>query len=228
MSPSTIQPSTLQFLADLSENNNRDWFAEHKPVYQHSLENMMAFADALLVQMNKHDVIETPSGKKSLLRIYNDVRFSKDKAPYSPRFAMAFRRATKERRGGYYLNIKPGNSFLACGFFGPNSDDLRRIRWDIEDSHEDWLELLNLKGIREGFGGLQGQKVATAPRGYSTNHPAIDLLRHKQFIFRHQFSDADVTDKDFVPEVSRMFKALRPWLNHMSEVLTTDRNGELL
>ncbi|MEQ8811861.1 MAG: DUF2461 family protein, partial [Imperialibacter sp.] len=68
MSQSIIQPSTFQFLTDLSANNNRDWFAQHKDRYQASLENMVGFADALLAEMNKHDLIETPSGKKALFR----------------------------------------------------------------------------------------------------------------------------------------------------------------
>ncbi len=228
MSQSTIQPSTFQFLTDLSANNNRDWFAAHKASYQQALDNAVGFADELLAEMNKHDLIETPSGKKALFRIYNDVRFSKDKSPYSARFAMSFRRATKERRGGYHLNIKPGNSFLACGFFNPNPDDLRRIRFDIEDNYEDWQKILGSKAVKSVYGNMQGNTVATAPRGYSVDHPAIDLLRHKSFIFRHTFTDKEVMSKAFPQEVSLVFKTIRPWLDYMSEVLTTDRNGETL
>ncbi|MEQ8684716.1 MAG: DUF2461 domain-containing protein [Imperialibacter sp.] len=225
MSQSTIQPSTFQFLTDLSANNNRDWFAQHKGRYQASLENMVGFADALLAEMNRHDLIETPSGKKALFRIYNDVRFSKDKSPYNARFAMSFRRATKERRGGYYLNLKPANCFLACGFFNPNPEDLKRIRFDIEDDYEGWQKILGSKAIKSAYGDMQGNTVATAPRGYSVDHPAIELLRHKSFIFRHTFTDEEVLSENFLLEVSRVFKAIRPWLDHMSEVLTTDRNG---
>jgi uncharacterized protein (TIGR02453 family) len=228
MSQSTIRQSTFQFLTDLSANNNREWFAENKAQYQSSLENMIGFADALLAEMSKHDLIETPSGKKALFRIYNDVRFSKDKSPYNARFAMSFRRATKERRGGYYLNLKPGNSFLGCGFFNPNPEDLRRIRFDIEDNYEDWQKILRSKAIKSTYGDMQGNTVATAPRGYSVDHPAIELLRHKSFVFRHTFTDQEVLAKDFPQKVSRVFKTIRPWLDYMSEVLTTDRNGEPL
>ncbi|MEQ8809037.1 MAG: DUF2461 domain-containing protein, partial [Imperialibacter sp.] len=141
------------------------------------------------------------------------------------RFAMSFRRATKERRGGYYLNLKPGNNFLACGFFNPNPEDLKRIRFDIEDDYEGWQKILGSKAIKSAYGDMQGNTVATAPRGYSVDHPAIELLRHKSFIFRHTFTDEEVLSENFLQEVSRVFKAIRPWLDHMSEVLTTDRNG---
>ncbi|CAD5252665.1 MULTISPECIES: DUF2461 domain-containing protein [unclassified Imperialibacter] len=225
MNPSSIQPSAFQFLTDLAANNNRDWFARHKDRYQASLDNMVGFADALLAEMNKHDLIETPSGKKALFRIYNDVRFSKDKSPYNARFAMSFRRANKEKRGGYYLNLKPGNCFLACGFFNPNPEDLRRIRFDIDDNYEDWQKILRSKAIKSTYGDMQGNTVATAPRGYTVDHPGIDLLRHKSFVFRHTFTDDEVLTSGFHKSVSQTFKTIRPWLDYMSEVLTTDRNG---
>jgi len=164
--------------------------------------------------------------KKSLFRIYNDVRFSKDKSPYNPRFAFSLQRATKLRRGGYYVNVKPGNTFVACGFFGPNPEDLKRIRQDIDLNYDEWRKLLGANKLKETFGAMQGDAVATAPKGYAVKHPAIDLLRHKQFLFRRYFTDAEVTTDNFLKEVNNTFKAIRPWFNYMSEVLTTDINGE--
>jgi len=228
MKNAIIQKSTIKFLKDLSENNNRDWFNDNKPRYLDAHQNMISFVDGLIIEMNKHDVIENESGKKSLYRIYNDVRFSKDKSPYNPRFAFSLQRATKLRRGGYYLNIKPGNCFLACGFFFPNPDDLKRIRMDIERNADKWNKLLKSKSIRDNFGTLSGEKVLTAPKGFSKDHPAIDLLRHKQFLFRHDFKDKEITSEDFLKEVNRIFKSIRPYFNYMSEVLTTNLNGELI
>jgi uncharacterized protein (TIGR02453 family) len=178
--------------------------------------------------MNKHDELETESGKKSLFRIYNDVRFSKDKSPYNPRFAFSLKRATKLKRGGYYMNIKPGNCFLACGFFAPNADDLKRIRQDIDYNYPEWNSILQSKSIKSTFGALQGDTVLTAPRGYTTDHEAIALLRHKQFIVRHHFTDDQVISPDFLKQVNTMYKNVRPYFDYMSSVLTTDANGELL
>lgn len=228
MRSATIHKTTLKFLKDLSANNNREWFNAHKEVYLEAQENMIAFVDGLLSEMNKHDVLENESGKKSLYRIYNDVRFSKDKSPYNPRFAFSFRRATKFRRGGYYMHIKPGNSFLACGFFSPNPEDLKRIRQDIDANYTDWNKILNSKNIKEHFGTMKGDTVSSAPRGFSVDHPAITLLRHKQFILRHDFSDKEVLSDQFLKEASRVFKSVRPFFDHMSEILTTDLNGEVI
>lgn len=223
-----IDKSTIKFLKDLSQNNNRDWFNANKSKYLDAYQNICSLADALISEMNKHDVIENESGKKSLYRIYNDVRFSKDKSPYNPRFAFSLQRATKLRRGGYYVNIKPGNCFLACGFFFPNPDDLKRIRMDIERNADQWRKIIKSKSIKDNFGKLIGEQVATVPRGFQKDHPAIDLLRHKQFLFRHDFKDKEVTEENFLKEVSRIFKSVRPYFDYMSEVLTTNLNGELI
>ena len=224
----SINPATLKFLKDIAKNNNRDWFNSHKQQYLGAHENMCAFIDQLMVEMNKHDELESASGKKSLYRIYNDVRFSKDKSPYKPRFAFSLSRATKFRRGGYYMNVKPGNSYLACGFFAPNPADLMRIRSDISDNYQEWNKLLKSKGIQSNFGALTGDKVTTAPRGFDINHVAIDLIRHKQFILRHDFTDSEIISGNFLKEVNRIYKSVRPFFDYMSEVLTTNANGEVI
>ncbi len=221
-----IHTTTFNFLQNLAKNNNREWFNDHKEQYIIAHENMCHFIDQLIMEMNKHDEIENPSGKKSLYRIYNDVRFSKDKSPYNVRFAFSLRRATQYKRGGYYMHIKPGNSYLACGFFSPNPEDLKRIRQDIDFNYEEWNRILHTKSIKQHFGSLQGNTVATSPRGFDIDHPGIDLLRHKQFFLRHDFSDSDVLSKDFLKEVNTLFKSVRPYFDYMSEVLTTNTNGE--
>ncbi len=221
-----ISKTTLKFLKELALNNNREWFNEHKDKYVEAHLNISEFVDVLINEMNKHDVLVTTSGKKSLYRIYNDVRFSKDKTPFNARFAFGFQRATKLRRGGYYVNIKPGNCYLACGFFAPNPQDLKRIREDISINYKKWNRLINSKNSLKEFDGLKGVKVATAPRGYRIDHPAIELLRHKQIIFRKDFKDKDVLSADFLDSVNMSFKSVRPFFDYLSEVLTTDLNGE--
>ena len=220
-----IKKDSLDFLKTLSKNNNRDWFNNHKGRYLEAHSNLIDFADALLFEMNKHDELETPSGKKALFRIYKDVRFSKDKTPYNIHWSGAFKRATNKLRGGYYFNINPGSSFLAGGFWGPEPQDLRRIRQDIDLNYDDWKKLLTRKSLINTFGKMTGEQIISAPRGYAKDHPAIDLLRYKQFIFKCEFPDKEVCSPGFVHKVSDTFKKMRPFLNFMSEVLTTDANG---
>lgn len=225
MKKAIIHKPTLDFLKSLSKNNDRDWFNNHKSTYLTAHQNMCDFIDALIGEMNKHDELENTSGKKSLFRIYNDVRFSKDKSPYKSRFAFHFQRQTKYKRGGYYVSIAPGKSFMACGFFGPNADDLKRIRENIDQNHKEWKKILTSKSIKNHFGNMIGEQVATSPRGYSKDHPAIDLLRHKQFLFRCDFTDKEVLAENFLVTINTKFKAIRPYFDYMSEVLTTDLNG---
>ena len=220
-----VKKNSIKFLKTLSKNNDREWFNNHKEKYLEAHDNMIAFADALLIEMNKHDKIETPTGKKSLYRIYKDVRFSKDKTPYNSHWSGGFKRAAKKLRGGYYFHLKPGNSFVAGGFWGPNPEDLKRIRQDIDLNYDDWKKLLANKTLVKTFGKMIGEQVGSAPRGYAKDNPAIDLLRHKQFLFKHEFTDKEVLSPEFLFKVNDTFKKMRPFFNYMSEVLTTDANG---
>lgn len=221
----TIEKSTLNFLNRLSKNNNREWFNKNKEQYLTAHENIIAFADALLTEMRKHDNVETLSGKNSLMRIYRDTRFSKDKTPYKKYFAGRFKRATKELRGGYYFQIGPGKSLAAGGFFSPSPQDLLRTRKDIDLNFEDWKKMLAHKSLVKTFKELKGEKIATAPKGFSKDNPAIELLNHKQFYFERKFSDGEVLDVNFLKELNQTFKNLRPYFDYMSDVLTTDLNG---
>lgn len=225
MAKAFIQKESFEFLKKLAKNNNREWFAKHKDEYTAAHENVIGFASELLAEMNKHDSIETASGKESLFRIYRDVRFSKDKTPYNPAWHGGFKRATKKLRGGYYFSIEPGKSFVGGGFWGPNTDDMQRIRQDIDLNFDEWNKMLANKTLVQTFGGLMGEQLSSAPRGYAKDHPAIHLLRYKQFLLKHDFTDAEVLSPDFAKTASDTFKKMRPFLNFMSEVLTTDVNG---
>ncbi|MDJ0646233.1 MAG: DUF2461 domain-containing protein [Flavobacteriaceae bacterium] len=217
-----FEKSSLQFLKDLKKNNNREWFTEHKPKFKEAQDNAKAFYAAIQDNLNKHDEID----KFKLFRIYRDVRFSKDKTPYQPHFAGSFSRQGKHLRGGYYLRIRPGESFLAGGFWEPNKDDLFRIRKEFEIDDTEIRKILKEKNYVKYFGGkFEGEEVKTAPKGFDKEHPAIDLIRKKGFIAVRKFSDKEVLAPDFLKELDATYKALRPFFDYMSEVLTTDLNG---
>ena len=225
MAKPVIKKESLDYLKTLAKHNDREWFNNHKDKYTSAHNNIIEFAQGLLNEMNKHDNIETPTGKDSLYRIYRDVRFSKEKTSYNTHWNGGFRRATKKLRGGYYFRIEPGATFIGGGFWGPNTSDLQRIRQDIDANYEDWYQMLANKTLIKTFGKMEGEQLISAPRGFDKDHPAIDLLLYKQFVFKHSFTDEEVLSPNFVTEVSGVFKKLRPFLDFMSEVLTTDANG---
>ncbi|MFN8294608.1 MAG: DUF2461 domain-containing protein [Chitinophagales bacterium] len=221
-----IPASAFTFLKKISKNNNREWFAKHKEVYIVEQAHIHDFAEALLYELNKHDVIETPSGKKACYRIYRDVRFSADKTPYCTYFSGSFRRATKFRRGGLYFHIEPNNTWVAGGFWSPNAEDLKCIRDDIAFDAAPLRKIIKNKVFVNTFGSLQGEQLKTSPRDFDVNHEAIDLLRYKQFLLIKRFTDKEVLSDTFVKQVNQTFIAMRPFLDYMSEVLTTDINGQ--
>ncbi len=226
MKKAVIEKSTFDFLKKLKRNNNREWFQRNKILYLDAQSNLAAWVDQLILEMNKHDHLQTLNGKESLYRIYNDVRFSEDKTPYNPRFAGNLKRQKPALRGGYYYWIMPGESRVGCGFTYPNPEDLKRIREDIIANEEDWRKILSGKKLKSTFGDMQGDKVKTAPKGFDKEHPAIDLLRHKQFWFEHSFTDEEVLASDFLNRVNDTYKAIRPFFDYTSEILTTNSNGE--
>jgi len=225
VSPYLIPVSAFGFLKQLKKNNNREWFHAHKDEYDIQFVFIEAFADGLLGELNIHDSIETPSGKKSLQRIYRDTRFSKEKIPYKNHWSGGFKRATKQRRGGYYFHLEPGNTFIGGGFQAPNPQDLKRIREDISADARPLREILASKPFEETFGTLKGEQVKTTPKGFDASDDAIDLLRYKQFLLIKRFTDDEVLSPLFLCKVNEVYRNMRPFFDYMSEVLTSDING---
>ncbi len=223
-----LPPSVFSFLEDLKENNHREWFQNNKTRYQEQYNYALQFADELLLRMKQIDTIETISGKKSLFRINKDVRFSKDKSPYKINIGGALKRATKHLRGGYYFHVEPGNCFLGGGFWAPSPEDLKHIRLQIAADPGPLQQILSSKEFIATFGQLEGEQLKSAPKGFSKDHPAIDLINYKQFLLIKKLTDEEVQSKQYLETVVSTFQAMRPFFDYMSEILTTDLNGEPL
>ncbi len=224
MSKPKLTAEVLPFLRRLKKNNNREWFAAHKKEFKDIETKVKMFYHHLMEALNTHDEIE----KLKMFRIYRDVRFSHDKTPYQPHFAGSFSRSGAKLRGGYYLRIRPGESFMAVGFWQPEKEDLLRIRKELElDSHE-FRSVINVKPFKTAWGGLQGEELKTAPKGFDKGDPNIDLIRKKAFVFRHEFTDSEVMGPNFFNEVSQRFITVRPFFDLMGGILTTNLDGESL
>jgi len=218
-----ITKPVLDFLKDLTENNNREWFADNKKAFQANDALAKSFFNDVDEELRKLDSID----KMQIFRIYRDVRFSKDKTPYKNHFSAWFSRTKPALRGSYYLHIQPGgNSFVEGGFWEPNAPDLLRIRKEFEMDDSEIKAIASNPKFIEYFGELRGEGVKTSPKGFDKNHPAIELIKKKQFLLVRNFTDKEVLSKNFKEEVIATFEAMRPFFDYMSDVLTTDLNGE--
>ncbi len=217
-----IQSSVLEFLKALSKNNNRDWFAENINTFRANEKAMKVFFSEVEAGLRNHDSID----KMQVFRIYRDIRFSKDKTPYKRFFSAWFSRTKPEYRGSYYIHIEPGATFIEGGFWEPNPADLLRIRKEFEMDDSYINKITTDQTFIKYFGKLEGDEVKTAPKGFDKNHPAIHLIRKKQFLITRKFTDKEVLQKDFADEILKTFIAMRPFFDYMSDVLTTNLNGE--
>jgi uncharacterized protein (TIGR02453 family) len=218
-----ITKDVFSFLKKLKQNNNREWFHEHKTAFKTIETEVKQFYAQVFEQLNTVDSIDA----FKLFRIYRDVRFSKNKLPYKTHFGGSFHRTKPELRGGYYLHIAPQNeSFIATGFWDPNKEDLFRIRKEFEIDSDEIRELMAQPKFKSVWGALQGDALKSAPRGFDKNDPNIDLIRRKQFIFTKKFTDKEVLSKGFGQQIITDFKVIRPYFDYMSAVLTTNLNGE--
>lgn len=215
----------FEFLKKLNENNNREWFTQNKPEFDSIVKENKVFFNQVYEELQKHDSLEGIH----IFRIYKDVRFSKDKTPYKTHFGVSFSRTKPMLRGGYYIHLEPNNSFVGGGFWNPNSEDLFRIRKEFEMDSSEIEKITSDKTFKKYFGELQGEEgVKTAPKGFDKNNPAIDLIKKKQYVVMRKFSDKEVFSADFSKEIINTLLAMRPFFDYMSDVLTTDLNGEPL
>lgn len=216
-----LEASTLDFLKELKENNNRDWFTAHKKEYQKAKSNMDEFVAELLKGIATFDpAIAELEPKHCVFRIYRDVRFSKDKSPYKTNMGgYMCKGGKKSPYGGYYLHIEPGGCFLAGGMYMPPNDILAKVRQEVDYNTDEFKSILNNKSFAKTFGELQGEKLKTAPKNYDKDHPEIELLKHKSFIVMHAVADKKVTGKDFLEYCVETFKELKPFLDFLNRSL---------
>lgn len=214
----------FEFLTHLKENNNREWFAKHKSEYDLIVQENKAFFNQIYTELQEYDQLKGIH----IFRIYKDVRFSKDQIPYKTNFGVGYSRSKPMLRGGYYIQLEPGNSFIGGGFWSPEAKDLLRIRKEFEINTTPIRNITSDKTFIKYFGELKGDSVKTAPRGFDKNHPAIDLIRKKQYLTLRKFTDKEVLSNNFQKEAVLTLLAIRPFFDYMSEVLTTDFNGEPL
>lgn len=220
---SSLALDTFPFLLELKQNNQRGWFQEQKSRFQQIKMENNAFFQSVGELMEEVDKIE----QVKPFRIYRDVRFSKDKSPYKTHFSCRFFRQGRSNRGTYYLHLEPNNSFCAGGFYGPSKEDLYRIRKEFEIDSAEIQSILSEKEVLDLFpNGIEGEELKTAPRGFDKHHVSIRFIRKKQFYLKKSFLDEQVNSSQFSELIVQAFSGMLPFLSYMSEIVTTDLNGE--
>ena len=219
-----LSPKIFDFFKDLKNNNNRVWFLKNKSSFNPNQEQVKIFGEMVKDRLNNFDNID----KFKLFRIYRDVRFSKNKTPYKTHFGLTWHRMKPKLRGGYYLHIENKRSFLACGFWAPIPQDLKRIRDEISHDSRELKSILFDNEFQSVWGQLKGDEVKTAPRGFDKNHPDIELIKKKQYVLTINLTNNDVCSENFIERIEQVLFKVKPFVDYMSEILTTDENGEPL
>ncbi|HTH83478.1 MAG TPA: DUF2461 domain-containing protein [Mucilaginibacter sp.] len=208
-----IQQPTLDFLKELVENNNREWFMDNKGRYEAARENMIAFtADLIkLVQQFDPGVSADLDPKKCVMRIYRDIRFSKNKTPYKNNFGVSIPSATTRVGGEYYFHVQPGKSFIAGGYWMPEAAHLKAIRQEIDYNAHELKAVIDDAGFIKLFGHFRDQdKLKTLPRDYTADNENIELLKLKSFIVMHQLKDKEILSKTAPADVAELCHKIYP------------------
>jgi uncharacterized protein (TIGR02453 family) len=219
-----IKSDTFKFLSDLALNNNRDWFLVNKSRHDDARLNVLEFTGKVIAGISKFDHT-IPSGldpKDCVMRIYRDVRFSKEKTPYKNNFGAGFSQNGKKFSGpGYYLHIQPERSFIAGGCWMPEGDILKAIRQEIDYNGSDFRAIIEEPSFREYYGELESEyKLKTCPKGYDSDHPEIEYLKLKSFTFSHMFNNSELTNSDAVDKVINGFAKLNPFIAFLRNAIS--------
>jgi len=209
-----IKAQTLQFLKELVDNNDRTWFQENKERYEDARQNVIEFAAAVIPNLHKIDptVSADLDPKKCVMRIYRDIRFSKNKAPYKNNFGISLpTNSTKLGGVEYYMHIQPGNSFIAGGYWMPDANHLKAIRQEIDYNADELKKIIDNKDFVKLFGDFRSQdQLKTAPRDYDADNENINLLKLKSFIVSHKFTDKELMAAKSADAVANICKSIYP------------------
>lgn len=215
---SKIEASTLNFLKNLSKNNNREWFTENKDQYIAAQQNVLNMVENLIEKIGAFDEeIMKIDAKKSLYRIYRDVRFSKDKSPYKTNFGAGLGMGKGNKISGYYLHIEPGKSFLAGGVYQPEPSVLKEIRKEISMSAKEFQEILQQDNFRNNFRGLSVEgKLQRVPNGFEKDDPMAEFLKLKNLIVVHPISDDALMQENATKNMAKIFQSMKPLNDFLS------------
>jgi len=219
-----FQPSSFKFLNKLAKNNNRDWFNEHKQDYEDQIRTpaLQFIADMShdLADISPHFYAVPKKVGGSLMRVYRDVRFGKDKTPYKTHVGIQFRHAVGKdvHCPGFYLHIEKGNCFIGVGIWRPDSPSLAKIRQRIVLQDKKWITASTDKKFLKQFA-FTGESLINAPRGYAKDHPLLDDLKRKDFIALSPLCEDEICSPKIKAIVLKRFKTGEPLMKFLCDAL---------
>lgn len=220
---SQLHPQTLKFLSNLKKNNNKEWFDKNKPLYESVKNDVTAVAADVIKEVSKFDAsVAATDPKKSVFRIYRDIRFSKDKTPYKTNMGFYMSKGgIKLPTAGYYIHLQPGESFLGGGIWMPEGEQLNKIRQEIDYNFSNFKKILNAPSFKKTFGELSTEsKLSRPPKNYEENNPAIEFLKLKSFTAGASLTDAQVLSPGFVKEAAKILKTLHPFISFLNQAVS--------
>lgn len=209
------------FLERLQVNNNKPWMDENRKEYITVRNWFISWLD----QMNERlaaidpDCFDTP-GKKGINRINNNLMFHPDRPIYKDHFSGGLDQLSKQ--GDFYVHFGISQSLIATGYYSPGSDILKKIRAAIDYNGEELINILNQKKFKELFGGLWGEdtKLTNAPKGYSSDHKFIELLKFKNYAVEYPFDRADVFKPGFEGHVVMIYETMLPFRRYLQQAVS--------
>ena len=221
---SPFNSKLFSFLRELKLNNDREWFAENKPRYEADvLQAAMDFVTQMQPRLAKHSRYLMAEPKRvggSIMRIYRDTRFAKDKTPYKTNVGIHFRHSIggDVHAPGLYVHLEPDACFIAAGIWLPPTEPLAAIRQSIMDDTPAWNRVRNNKKFAAQFK-LDGDSLKTAPRGIDPNHPAIVDLRRKSFAGITPLSEKEFLQADICETIMNAFDVAKPLMKFLCDAL---------
>lgn len=209
----------LRFLKQLAKNNNKPWFDAHKADYQAAAAQFELLVGNLIAGMGKVQDLGGVTPKDCMMRIYRDVRFSRDKSPYKTGFGATIAPGgRKSGRLGYHLHLAPnGTTMAAGGMWEPEPQQLSRFRDAIVKDAGPFHKITGAADFKRHFTEVTGEALKTAPKGYPADHPEMGLLRQKQVCVFEKFSDDEVAGPGFSELVLKSFRAMKPFIDYLDK-----------
>ena len=220
-----LSKESLQFIDDLTANNNRDWFLDHKKRYEKFKEDYQNLVAAFLAAMKPLDAtLELLEVKNCTFRINRDIRFSKDKTPYKNHLGIWMSPGFKgSNRAGYYIHLGRNESFIAGGFYSPEAVDLKKVRKEIAFFYDDLEEIVEEKSFKTIYGNLDTtNSLKNAPKDYEKDHPAVEFLKLKSFTATQKINFTDAVNPNFVKETVAKLILLKPLNDFLNRALSTE------